>query len=69
METKILKTETMSYEVTKKVWEKGNKKRYYFSLSNRGGNACWDCNEEEFIKVHGRVGVKTENKIKSLFNL
>lgn len=54
------------FQVTGKEWKRGETHRIYFSLDN-GGQACYDMNEQVFIKCRSRVGARFEHAIKEAF--
>ncbi len=57
--------------VEAKEWEKNGQHRIYFTEVCKGskGQACWDVNAGEFIKVHCQFATFFEAKIKEAFNL
>ncbi len=56
------------FTVTAKEWKKSNQHRIYFSFDS-SAQACYDMNEEVFIKCRGRVGARMEHAIKEVFKL
>jgi hypothetical protein len=56
------------FEVTAKEWKNYGKHRIYFSL-DEGGQACYDVQEERFIKCKNRVGARFEHAIKEEFEI
>lgn len=56
------------FTVAAKEWKKGNQHRIYFSLDT-SARACYDMNEEVFIKCRGRVGARMEHAIREAFGL
>lgn len=55
-------------EITAREWKKGNQHRIYFS-DGRGGQACWDVNKREWVKVHCEFGHVFKLRIKEAFSL
>jgi len=58
-------------KVVAKEWKKAGKNRIYFTVSGQGtsGQACWDCNENVFIKCRNQVGSLMMSAIAEAFSL
>ena len=54
-------------EVTAREWKKDNQHRIYFSA--RGGQACWDVVNREWVKVHKEFGARFKAAIKAAWGL
>jgi hypothetical protein len=48
-------------------WKKGNQHRIYFSAL--GGQACWDVNAGEWVKVHKEFGARFKAAVKAAWGL
>lgn len=57
------------FEITATPWQKHGKNRIYFDLSNRGGQACWDVEKQEWVRVRNEVGARFKRAIKEAFEL
>jgi len=73
MTTKTLKTvDGNEITIEGKGWTKGKNHRIYFSIKSgrkNSGQACWDIEKKEWVKVHGEFGVNFKADIKAAFQL